>query len=253
MKTLKSISLFVLTISLMLLFSCQNQGAVGKGNESVDQPAEKLENVKAVCIYNYSKKGMQVLKEDKDSHMTFIQLGEIATLLGETDSILRSDRLRKYSKIELSDGKRGWAMSNYLVPNAEPATIIGETPIYERANPLNITSKTFSEVEIVAIVETQDDWYNVVGINKIKKGWIKKGVVSKDEKDIVMANLAIREVYDSKLNLLTDKIEEFVETAPYPESQIVNILKSKLQEEIMEEAAELVEESEMVDDSEMME
>ena len=210
-----------LTISIFII-SCSSQS----GEITKDESATVAEQVKAVNMYNYSKNGLQVLKDvtNPKSHLTFIQLGEVVTLLGETDSLNN----REYAKVQLSDGNIGWSMSNYLIANAKPAAIIEETNLYERPNVINKTSKTLNNIDIVAITDESDGWLQVTGINTIKKGWISKDAVSQKEEDVAMAVLAIKAVFDVKGKLLTDKIEEFLKSAPYPQSTICRTLQAEL-------------------------
>ncbi len=217
----------------MVNFSCSNQQS-GPSSDENQKAYKESKIVNGVCIYNYSVYGLPVLKDvkDKESRFTFAKLGESLKYLGEKDTLGGNN----YSKIELSDGSIGWSRSDYIVEDAYPAAVIESTPVYERPDILTKSrNKEYKQIDFVAVVKEQDDWLKVVGINRRNQGWIRKGVVSTNEEDVAMAILVIKELYkDGKI--VMDKVEDFINNAPFSESRVISILKDIMQQKMMEKA-----------------
>lgn len=231
----------VLTLGIaVLLFSCKT----GSDKSSESEAAIPAEKAPAVSVYNYSKYGLG-LYQDMDNlkkSIAHIKLGEVVTFLGETATDTVKDR--DYKKVELSDGTVGWAYSSYLIVNAQPAVVIEGTPVYERPDILTkMIKKEYKSLEVVAITETKEEWYKVIGINKTNQGWINKKHVSTKDDEVASAILARYEIYDTKGNLLEDKLSDFVENAPYPNTMVISTVKDMI-------AVEEGEEEELVFDAE---
>lgn len=218
----------LLLISAIVAFgSCS--GKQGKDKIETSENPENVQQSTALCMYDYNVNGMQVLEDysNPKSHLTYIKLGEVAVHLGETatDSVNK----REYCKIELSDGTIGWTMSKYIILNATPAAVILSTPVYERPDILTKSAKKMYEsIDILAITEERDNWCNVSGRNNLNSGWVLKENLSTSKEDFAMAILARREIFDSKGNVINAKLNDFVNNAQYPGSQIVTILRDIL-------------------------
>lgn len=245
MRTYHS-NLFVFVImASLLIFSCSNNKSTDNSTETAKE--EVATATPAVCVYDWSANGLQVLEDfnNPKSHETFVKLGETVKYLGETstDTINK----RNYCKIELSDGTKGWTRSDYIINNATRGAIITNTPVYERPDILTKSSKkSYDAIDLVVITEGKDGWYNVTGRNNQNTGWVQKENISVNKEDVDMSILARKEVMDSKGNIIDEKLNDFINNAPYQSSKIVELLKNRLFE-IMEKNNESddVEESTM--------
>ncbi len=226
MKTKYFFILFFLT-AIVLMISCTGKQDKDKSGEAGE--AEINDSIPAVNVYDYSVNGLPVLEDyyDAKSRLTYVKVGESVTWLGttETDTISNKD----YDKIELSDGTIGWSRSDYIIKNAVSGAIIAETPVYERPDILTKSAtKKYDNIDIVAVIDEKEGWYNVTGRNNLNSGWIMKENVSVNKEDVGMAILARKEIFDSKGNIMDDKLNDFINNAPYPGSQIVAILRDRL-------------------------
>lgn len=224
MKTNFYISIIIISVSSMLI-CCK--GKQDKSNEA--EAAEIADSIPAVNVYDYSVYGLPVLEDyyDSKSRLTFLKVGESVTYRGmtETDTINHKD----YCKIVLSDGTVGWSRSDYIIKNSVSGAIIAATPVYERPDILTkSTGKKYENIDIVAVIDEKEGWYNVIGRNNLNSGWIMKENVSVNMEDVGMAILARKEVFDSKGNIMDEKLNDFINNAPYPGSQIVAILRNRL-------------------------
>ncbi len=79
-------------------------------------------------------------------------------------------------------------------------------------------------MDMVAITKAKDSWYEVVGERRKNKGWIKAVDVVTDEEDVTTAILALKALSVEE-GTKAEKIQAFVDTAPYPNSIFVQHLK----------------------------
>src|SRR4030042_6149526 len=226
MKTKYYVTLiFLITVALMI--SCTGK----RGGDKKDETGEAVitDSIPAVNVYDYNVNGLPVLEDyyNSKSLLTYVKMGESVICYGITES----DTLNKkeYTKIELSDGTVGWSRSDYIIKNAVAGAIITATPVYRRPDILTKSArKKYESIDIVAVVDEKEGWYNVVGRNNLNSGWIMKENVSVNKEDVGMAILARKELFDSKGNIMDDKLNDFINNAPYPGSQIVAILRDRL-------------------------
>ena len=224
MKTKIYYSLLIITVTLLMI-CCK-----GKQDKSDEAEAATIaDSIPAVNVYDYSVYGLPVMEDyyDSKSRLTFLKVGESVTYRGvtETDTLNNKD----YDKIELSDGTVGWSRSDYIIKNCVSGAIIAATPVYERPDILTKSArKKYENIDIVAVIDEKEGWYNVVGRNNLNSGWIMKENVSVNMEDVGMAILARKEVFDSKGNIMDDKLNDFINNAPYPGSKIVSILRDRM-------------------------
>lgn len=164
--------------------------------ENTDKNSEK-DNKKtgtiAICVYDK----MSVLTKPSRKEgkwITSLALGEKVTFLGDE----QKDETGKYSfvKVRTSGNQEGYVDARVIIPNAEVACITDHTQIYSRPDLTTVSQNSFEPFDIIAIVNTQGEWTEIVGKRRkgtwIDKGWIKSKSISKDEKDIATAVYCVR-------------------------------------------------------------
>lgn len=171
-----------------------------------------------------------------------INLGEMVTDLDST-SVDFADKKREYIKIRLSDGTSGWAPSYGLKKDAIPAVFKTSASLYKRPDHLTITDSRFIPMEFVIILNTQDDWYEVFGDQGRKNGWIKKDAVTTSKEDITSAILITKKM--GSKDTLSDivKMKQLIETAPYPSSEFIDILRKKIEDDSIAKAPKITPEA----------
>lgn len=222
---MKLIRLFL--IASVVLGAC-------KSNNSTDQSAvvpvsESVEgNNVVLCI----SAGVALREEPKKDGkwISSLNIGETMQYLDKTE-VDPTDAKQEFCYVKLSDGTKAWARTYGVLIGAKPAAIVSETPIYKRPDLVNKTDKTFHVLEFVGIVTEKDDWVEVVGINKTKKGWIKSQKLSLNQEDIAVATMAYNNLLDKNGNIITGKIPKFMEDLPYQNSQFASLLQTKLDNE----------------------
>lgn len=182
--------IYFIIIPLYTLVSCGKK----TGDVSADSTAVKAVQLSdGVCVYE----GVSLRSEPSSKTgkwLSGVSLGEKVKILGETtfDSTAKIE----YTKIRLLDGSEGWASSNFIISNAKPAAITNVSYFYKRPDLSTVTANSFEALDLVAVTTELGDWLEVVGKRRksqgIEKGWIHKGTISFDEKDVAVASMASR-------------------------------------------------------------
>lgn len=181
-----------------------------------------------VCIWD----GVPVRTEPKKAgkYISSISLGETVKFLGksETDP---GDKNREYLNVQLSDGKEGWAPTYGLVQEASTGVVKADASIYKRPDLLTITNTKFSPMEFIAVINTKDDWVEVVSEQKKKSGWIKKDAISLNKEDVAMSIFINKKLAQNDGLSINDKYKTIIAEAPYPSSIFIENIKKQLESE----------------------
>lgn len=212
---------FIFLVIVIISMSCKENNK--QKSETTDKEIAKISSI---CIWDGAALREKPKKDGK--YLSPINLGEKVQFLGK-EKVDSADNNRKYIKIELSDGTIGWASASIIIVDAYAAALVNEAPIYRRPDLLTGTDKNFEKMEMVAVKQAKDDWIEVVGSYKKKKGWIKTDLITTNEEDVAVAILARKKLYD-KNELLIEKIDDFLKALPYKKSIFIDYLKNSLQE-----------------------
>lgn len=113
--------------------------------------------------------------------LTIVEKREVETAKGQ----------KIYYKVELKGGQSGWVKETSIVLAARPAAIAEDAIVYKRPDLITKTTKVFSPLDIVAVVEKQGDFVKVYGKTKdgrkVKGGWIKSDAYTFDDVDVAVA------------------------------------------------------------------
>ena len=184
----------LLLISSILFFSCS---ATPENSETNSEAEDQLTEVviekaptmnAAVCIWD--KVSVRESAGEKAKWITSLSIGESLTYMNVDSTIDK----KTYSKVLLNDAKEGWTRKEFLVVDAKPAVVLGDIALYSRPDLLTKTDKKFSMMDIIASIESQDDWMNVKGKRSegkwIEDGWVKAQHISFEAVDIATAKFA---------------------------------------------------------------
>ncbi len=152
---------------------------------------EVAKELAAVSIWD--KVSVRETPDQKGKWLTSLSIGETLVFLNERKSDATDDN-KEYMKVRLNDGKEGWTRSDFVIPEAQAAVFIEETYVYKRPDLLTKSGDAFSQMDIVAVIETQDDWLKVKGKRSegkwIDEGWIKASNLSLEAVDIATAKFS---------------------------------------------------------------
>jgi len=175
-------------IFIAILFSCKSK----KSSKEKEEVITIIRN--AVCIWNNI--GLRETPSKDGKWITSLSIGEKCYYLEEEKEVNEENKIVKYLKIELKDGKSGWIQSDFIFVDGVPGVFINDAPIYNRPDLLTKTDKFFSKFDIVGIGRNQDDFYEVKGKRKngkwIETGWVKKSNISLSDSDIALAKFAVK-------------------------------------------------------------
>lgn len=187
----------------------------------------KASNV-GVCIWDGI--ALRETPSDKGKWLSSVSLGEKFTLMGETEVDAGSNN-REYVKVKLLDNKEGWVLKDFIA-EGDVAAVVRKADLFKRPDLLTKSDKFFDNMDVVAIISTQDDWAEVKGKKEGDKwfieGWVKIENLSSTDVDVAVA------VYGRKaLAKKTDEekvtaIEEILSNSAFNSSAFITELEDVL-------------------------
>jgi|3_EtaG_2_1085321.scaffolds.fasta_scaffold42220_2 uncharacterized protein YgiM (DUF1202 family) len=221
--------------------------------EKVSTKEEAPKMVDAVSIWD----GISVREEPSadGKWISSISLGEKVLMTGKT-AVDSSEKNREYVEIKLGDDKQGWVVSDFVEEGTAVAAV-REAQIYKRPDLLTKTDKSFKSMDVLALIDTRDEWVEVKGKSQTEKwfwsGWVKRTDLSDNEVDVAVA------VYGQKALEIEDEeerseaIQEILENESFTSSQFMVDLKNELNELNNEEDELMAEPTEEMDSVEVEE
>ncbi|WP_109830106.1 SH3 domain-containing protein [Reichenbachiella versicolor] len=242
---MKLSSLIGLAFSTLLFVACSSKKSSTSSeteSESIEVSAEetKPSTVEAVCIWD----GILVRKspDSKAKSLASISLGESLKSLGQD-----STNKRTYTLVELNDGTQGWALKDFIVPEAKAAVVVNETTLYSRPDLVTKTDKVFKPMDILAVMEEQDSWMKVKGKRSgakwMDEGWIKGNNVSYSSIDIAGAKFTSQAFSIKDDSKKKEELENILSNTDLTESTFNSLIKDSLEAW----ATPMIEETEMVE------
>jgi hypothetical protein len=231
MKYLSSIVCLATAAIALSLTSCAQkkqpefqQQPVNDGS-TAEAPQTQAAVKTTVCILD----GVPVREEPnkKGKYISSINLGECVRYLNKTEKDA-DDKDREYLKVQLSDGKTGWATAWGLIRDAEIGALKDSVVIYKRPDLLTMTKVRFHEMDVIAVLQEKDDWAEVVGEGKKKSGWINRHQITKVKEDVAVAVVANQKIRESGNLSEIDRMKAVVSVAPYQDSYFITRIKEKL-------------------------
>lgn len=188
---------------------------------------------------------MRETPDQKGKWLTSLSIGESLLFLGETQTDATDDN-REYMKVRLNDGKEGWTRGDFVVPEAQAAVFTQETFLYKRPDLLTKSENVFSLMDIVAVVETQDDWLKVKG-KRTQGKWIEEGWIKASNLSVATVDIATAKFAKLALGKEEDKqkaaIQEIVQNGDLKSSVFIAHLEEMIAEPEVEEVEEYISEN----------
>ena len=205
-----------------------------KSSTSTTETTEKTQEAKvetkkeAICLLE--KLSVRETPKAKGKWITSMSLGEKITLTGEEVTDAASKKL--YYKVRLTDGKEGWTRASFLGVNGKVAALLQDASVYKRPDLLTKTDKVYSAMDIIAVLETQDDWIHVKGKRAkgeyIEEGWIKSANITTSQVDIAVAKFASMAIGKGDMTQKITALKEIVGNNDLSSSAFINTLKEKI-------------------------
>lgn len=224
-----------------------NKESVSETPNKEDEPSKT--EVEAVCVWD--EISVRSEPSRKSDWLTSINKGEKVTFLGE-EAMDTSDKNRKYLKIRLTDGKEGWSLADFIIPEATGATFIAESTIYKRPDLLTKSDNSFSPMDIVAIKSIQDDWVEVVGKRAdgtyLTTGWVKNASLSEKDIDIAVAKFASSALKLNNPQEVLSGLREILENSDLSGNSFEQLLQDRIDELSPAEEVEINEVTKEIED-----
>ncbi|HET8860975.1 SH3 domain-containing protein [Marivirga sp.] len=223
---------YILTIALVIatLFSSCSGSESSESSKQDTTQNEIPESVDAVSVWD----GISVREQPSSDGqwISSISLGEKVLMTGKT-AVDSAEDNREYVEIELGDGKQGWVLKDFVVEGTA-VTAVTETQIFKRPDLLTKTDKSFSSMDVLALMDTKDEWVEVKGKkqgdNWFSTGWVKRTDLSDDEVDIAVAVYAQKAFEIESEDKRTEAIQEILENDAFTSSQFLVDLRDELKE-----------------------
>jgi hypothetical protein len=201
----------------------KEQTVITQDKPGQEKPAENQNN--AICIFD----GLALKQEPSKAGkwLASMSLGETAKWLGDS-AMDQGDKNRCYQKIQLSDGKIGWATSYGLVINGKLGAVKEDAAICKRPDLLTGTDEKMESMKPVAIIQEKGEWAEFVSDGRKKSGWIRTSSITSDPIDVAVAVLALKKITPKEAKDHAASVKAFVEASPYPESFFIKKLKATL-------------------------
>lgn len=199
----------IIGIGILLCLYCQK-------DQKSDTELAPTVRIPAVCIWDGA--GLRAEPNQNGKWLSSLCLGETMTWLGPAKIDTSSKKPIEYIMVELSDSTIGWASSYLIVTNATLGALKVDSPVYKRPDAVTKTNDTFSMMDMVAVTQEQDDWVQVIGEKRKKKGWIRKAVITTSKPDVTFAILANKEFQKEDGRSRREKIQAILENTPYKDS-----------------------------------
>ena len=208
---------YYLIIALsLLLWSCgdtkvEQEGALISNEKTPEEQTSKQpkaqETKYAIALWKTSITNAPGADGKWVASMVF---GEKTEILADTTIIVK-EKEKKYIKVKLSDKKEGWVNDFLMATDAKRGVVVNSTVLYGKPDILAIGDKTLDVGELVAIYNSdQEDWIEVAGFKKNKKGWVKSsGGVSSRDLDLTLSVIykQIEETSDETMKaILVDQV-----------------------------------------------
>ena len=221
---MSKISIFATVLLILVNVSaCKN----GTSDAPHKQKTVKQE-IEGVSVWNRISAREQPARSS--ARASLLSLGERFLYL-DSSAIDSSYNNTKFLKVRLSDSSEVWVYDFASVLNAKPAVILSEVPLYLRPDLLTISDTRLKAMDIVAVVETWDEWIKVVNEKKENTGWIKKEFLSYNTVDLAFALLVKRAMEEEDAEQRISNLEELLDNNPYPGSVFVSELQSLINQE----------------------
>lgn len=214
-------------MALLLILNGCGSGSQEEKQEKAEEPAQ-ISTI--VCLWDQVPVREEPLRAGK--WLSALNLGETVEDLGE-NSVDEADNNRNYFKIRLSDGTIGWA-PDYGLEKGEAAAITSNTYVNRRPDLLTATNVEFAPMEFIVIAERTDDWVEVMGERKQKKGWIEARHITTDREEVAIAVLARKNVFTEN-TLDYAKLETFMQTTPFTQTAFYRYLDNLLETHLRDE------------------
>lgn len=224
---------FTLSLVATLLFACGSSTEKTNAEPVATTETEAAEpektTSKAVCIWD--QVSVRASADAKGKWVTSISIGETLEYLGE-EAPDAQDAEKMYAKVRLTDGTEGWSRKDFIIPDGEVAVFLENNTIYRRPDLLTKTEDEFSQMDIIAIKSTQDDWVEVTGKRKegtwISTGWVKGNKLSREAADVAVAKFGRAALDEEDADKQKEKLQEIVENSDLASSKFMPFIQASL-------------------------
>lgn len=140
----------------------------------------------------------------------------------------------EYVFVELKGGVQGYILNRLVMPRSVPMAIQYDVMIYSRPDELTRTDKTFTRMDLVAVMEESGgrQWYKVRGRSPgdkwFKEGWIKADFGTMNPVDVAIASLVNRALEETDEQKRRQMLREIRDNPDFRDSYLIDYVSNYL-------------------------
>jgi hypothetical protein len=173
-SSLSFASVIAIAFSAGFFSNCSKSVESDETRDSVAVTDTPFDTLFTFC--NWTELGLRETPSEKGKYLTTIYLGEQLLVTGDTASEAGKNRLTKFHKVKLADGKMGWVQDDLIAIDAARGVFVNDANVRLRPDESSVTDKSFHTLDVVAVRPSTGIWVEVIG--KPAGGtWLQKGYV----------------------------------------------------------------------------
>ena len=147
-------------------------------------------------------------------------LGETVTWTGDTAS--GDENSSKRLRVTLADNSTsGWVNVQYVVRAAVTGAALRQTQLYSRPDTITVTENKLEFMDMVAITAESDKWFQVIGENRVLKGWVRAADIVTQKQEVASAIFAREKLKEENTLSRMQKLDYIILNAPFLNSYFI--------------------------------
>lgn len=192
---------------------------------------------KAICLW--PKVGLRSgagMGKDLD-YLATVYFGETVTPTGETEEANKST----YIKVRLSNGDEGWLKESLFALDATTQIATDDIDVYPRPDLMTYKGEKFERGNVIAVTgKTDGEWFEVFGLEKKPKGWIRDvSNLSDNELDVTVGVLYNRAMQEKDKKKRMTLLNNIATNSTFSASGLMGLIDETLAESAAPPRAEL--------------
>lgn len=184
-------------------------------------PKKNLGTVVAVS----NKVAVKAEPKKDGTYITSLARWEQVVWLG--DSAIDNEK-RVYYKVQLSDGKIGWAGAYGSVVNGTVSVVKDSSALYLRPDITTATKTVLPSLLIVVASTTKDRFVNIIGQDRKLSGWLFSEIITSNPADVQAAIVTEQTLETSGNQVSEQMINEIASKLGGPNSFVIQKLRERI-------------------------
>jgi hypothetical protein len=225
---MKRLAIYFILYTLFIFLSCQDKKEQNAQTKAAEEPAKSDIQVNAVCVWD--KASLRETPRNDGKWLGSMSLAEKIVYTGNSKVDSTGKKPVTYCQVNLSDGIIGWVSEYSIEIEASPAIVCERTYLYKRPDFLTKSDQDLVPLDFVAARQEKDNWVEVVGAEKKKRGWVDKNSLIFSELNIAVGVLGQKALSEPDSAKRAAELKAIIENPAFSNSIFINYLKNELPE-----------------------